>query len=889
MSEKSNELDIHEIERKWQDYWEKEEIYRYDPDSKKPVFSIDNPPRYASGKLHAGHAVHYTHIDFVARYKRMRGYNVFFPLCFDVNGMPIEVNVEKKYGIRMREYDRHKFIKLCEEFAQSNIGEMIRQFKVLGESMDPSIYYQTDDPNYRRLTQISFIRLYKKGEIYKGDYPVNWCPRCGTALYDAEVEYKKNITNLNYVIFRVKETGEDLIIATTRPELLATCQLVAINPRDERAEHLVGKTAISPIYERELKIVADERVDPEFGTGVVMICTIGDKDDLQWIFKYGLKFEKGIDEEGRMTDITGPYAGLTIKEARERIIKDLKERGLLVKQEEIEQNIGVCWRCGTPIEFIHKKQWFLKTLDHKEKILEMADEIKWYPEFMKIRLREWVESLSWDWVISRQRYFATPIPVWECERCGYIIPAEEEQCYVDPTITPPPVEKCPKCGGPLKGSEDVFDTWMDSSITPLYNTFWMRDEEKHQRLFPMSLRPQSHDIIRTWAFYTMLRSYLLTGKKPWNEIMMGGFILAPDGSPMHTSKGNVVDPLEIIKDYGTDPIRYFAAMCTLGKDSPFRMKDVKRGRQVIIKLWNIMKLVSRAFEGEYEKIMDIKWRASTDIPLHTIDKWLLTEYSRMVEIATKSADNYEFDKVVRSATDFLWHSLADNYLEAVKYRIYTEKDPGLLYTLYHSSLGLIKVLAPFMPHITEELYQRYFIKLEGIKSIHISSWPEPLLKEKEAWKRGERLFEIISAVRRWKNSERIALGSEIGRVTLIGPSLDFTEEELYDLKEAVKAKEIKVMMEAEVKERVDGIKLKFDLLGPKFREKTSIITKFVKSGEWKEKSDEILREGVLRVPTESGEIVVPGEFFDVVKGWTLEGRDVGRISIGEVLIIIDKT
>jgi len=224
MANGSDNLDIHAIEKKWQDWWEREEIYRFDPKSERPVFSIDNPPRYASGRLHAGHAVHYTHIDFVARYKRMRGYNVFFPLCFDVNGMPIEVNVEKKYGIRMREHDRHKFIKLCEDFAEENIEEMKRQFKVLGESMDPSIYYQTDSPDYRRLTQISFIKLFKRGEIYKGDYPVNWCPRCGTALYDAEVEYKKNLTNLNYIKFRVKETGEPLIIATTRPELLATCQ-----------------------------------------------------------------------------------------------------------------------------------------------------------------------------------------------------------------------------------------------------------------------------------------------------------------------------------------------------------------------------------------------------------------------------------------------------------------------------------------------------------------------------------------------------------------------------------------------------------------------------------------------------------------------------------------
>ncbi len=887
MANGSDNLDIHAIEKKWQDWWEREEIYRFDPKSERPVFSIDNPPRYASGRLHAGHAVHYTHIDFVARYKRMRGYNVFFPLCFDVNGMPIEVNVEKKYGIRMREHDRHKFIKLCEDFAEENIEEMKRQFKVLGESMDPSIYYQTDSPDYRRLTQISFIKLFKRGEIYKGDYPVNWCPRCGTALYDAEVEYKKNLTNLNYIKFRVKETGEPLIIATTRPELLATCQLVAVNPSDERASTLVGKKAITPIYGREIPIVADEKVDPDFGTGVVMICTIGDKDDLQWVFKYGLKLEKGINEEGRMTEITGPLSGLTIKEARERIIQILKERDLLLKQEEIEQNIGVCWRCGTPIEFIHKKQWFLKTLEHREAILRMADDIKWYPEFMKTRLVDWVNSLSWDWVISRQRYFATPIPVWECENCGYILPAEEEQCYIDPTVTPPPVEKCPKCGGTLKGSEEVFDTWMDSSITPLYNTFWGRDEGMHKRLFPMSLRPQSHDIIRTWAFYTMLRSYLLTGKKPWEEIMMGGFILAPDGTPMHTSKGNVIDPLEIKEEYGTDPIRYFAAMCTLGKDSPFRLKDVKRGKQIIIKMWNIMRLVARCYEGIASRtLMELVRKSPEDIPLHTIDKWLLTHYSRMVKTATESADRYEFDKVVRAASDFLWHTLADNYLEAVKYRIYSEKDPAVIYTLYNVTFGLMKIFAPFMPHITEEIYQRCFRSLEEVKSIHLTLWPTPILEDPVATDKGEKIFEMISAVRRWKNTERIPLGEEITAVSIAG-DISLNAEEMRDFKEAVRARQVRAARIEDLKETILDIKLKFNLLGPVYKEKTSEITRFVKEGRWREQR-EYLAKGFIKVPVKGEDVTVPEDYFEVVKGWTLEGRDVNKVKAGSTLLLIEK-
>ncbi|HDI23796.1 MAG TPA: valine--tRNA ligase, partial [Thermoplasmatales archaeon] len=572
------DYDQKQIERKWQEKWQRMKIYHFDFESDKPIYSIDVPPRYASGPLHAGHAVHYTHIDFVARYKRMRGYNVFFPLCFDVNGIPIEERVERKLGITRKDIDRHKFIKLCSEFAEKNIKKMIEQYIKLGESMDPTIYYQTDAEYYRRLTQISFIEMYEKGLIYRGEFPVNWCPRCMTAMADAEIQYVERETSLNTIKFYFKndqpeqilkyhgigrdEKGFYVEIATTRPEMLPSCQIVAVHPKDERAPWLVDQILKVPFFDKEVKIVEDESVDPNFGTGIVMICTIGDKEDLKWVFKYKLPMEMCIDEEGRMTEICGKYKGLKIEEARKKIIEDLEREGYLIKKEPLKQNVGVCWRCKTPVEFILTKQWFLKTLPFKDLVLKTSNDIKWYPEFMKKRLEEWVNSLEWDWVISRQRYFATPIPIWECQNCGEIILARKEDCYVDPTRDPPPVEKCPKCGGKLKGSEEVFDTWMDSSISPLYNTFWHRDEKLFKKLYPMSLRPQAHDIIRTWAFYTILRCTLLTGEKPFENIMMGGFILSEDGTPMHASLGNVIDPLEIIEEFGTDAFRCYAASCS---------------------------------------------------------------------------------------------------------------------------------------------------------------------------------------------------------------------------------------------------------------------------------------------------------------------------------------
>ncbi|HEX17311.1 MAG TPA: valine--tRNA ligase, partial [Thermoplasmatales archaeon] len=768
------DYDQKEIERKWQERWQRMKIYHFDFDSDKPVYSIDVPPRYASGPLHAGHAVHYTHIDFVARYKRMRGYNVFFPLCFDVNGIPIEERVERKLGITRKDIDRHEFIKLCSEFAQKNIEKMKEQYIKLGESMDPTIYYQTDAEYYRRLTQISFIEMYEKGLIYRGEFPVNWCPRCMTAMADAEIQYIERETTLNTIKFYFKdeqpeqvlkyhgigkdERGFYVEIATTRPEMLPSCQIVGIHPKDERAPWLVDQVLRVPFFDKEVKIVADESVDPNFGTGIVMICTIGDKEDLRWVFKYNLRMEMCIDEEGRMTEICGRYRGLKIEDARKRILEDLEREGYLVKKEPLKQSVGVCWRCKTPIEFILTKQWFLKVIPFKDLVLKISNEIKWYPEYMKKRLEEWVNSLEWDWVISRQRYFATPIPVWECENCGNVVLARKEDCYVDPTRDPPPVDKCPKCGGKLKGSEEVFDTWMDSSISPLYNTFWHRDDKLFKKLYPMSLRPQAHDIIRTWAFYTILRCALLTGKKPFESIMMGGFILSEDGTPMHASLGNVIDPLEIVEEYGADAFRCYAASCSLGEDNPFRRKDVVRGRRLLKKIWNVERFISQFLPKEKPKMPD---------ELRLMDRWILTKYSKLVKRCTELMDRFEFSQAMKEMEYFLWHELADHYIEMVKNLLYRGKHmESIGFAIYNVGLGMIKLFAPFFPHITEEIYHRYYKDKEGEESIHVSEWPRELLVDELAEREGEFIKEIISAIRRWKGKKGMALNAPIERVMI---------------------------------------------------------------------------------------------------------------------------
>ena len=866
-----SQYDPASIESRWQQKWKEWEVYRFDPASDRPIYSIDNPPRYTSGSLHLGHATGYSLIDFAARYRRMRGYNVFFPLCFDVNGTPTEVKVEKKHGINKLDLPREEYRRLCSEFANGFIEEMTHHFEILGESMDPSIYYQTDAEYYRRVTQISFVKLFHKGLVYKGDFPVNWCPRCMTALADAEVEYRDNVTKLNYIPFRIDGGDEEMIIATTRPELICTCKVVAVHPDDQSKAHLVGKELVTPIYGRKVKVIADAKVDPSYGTGNVMICTIGDKDDLEWVMKYNLPMEKAIDEFGRMTDISG-YAGMTVVEARAAIIEDLRQRGLLLKQEDNPQNLSICWRCHTGVEYLQVPQWFLKTLDFKKEVMARAEEIRWFPEFMKIRLEDWVNSLEWDWILSRQRIFATPIPLWECERCGKAVVADEEQCYVDPTLDDPPMDSCPECGGPLKGCTDVFDTWMDSSGSALYNCFWERDEKLFQKMFPMSMRPQSHDIIRTWAFYSILRTHQIADAIPWEDIMIHGFIMSPDGTPMHSSLGNVIDPLPILQEYGADAMRYYACTCSLGIDHAFREKDVVRGRKLCNKLYNIGRFVGRMFQSK--PTMPTELRAS--------DRWILSRYSQTVQRCTEYLDAYQFDKAMREVESFTWHELADHYIEMSKGR----EDDAVRYVLYTVLLGVTKLMAPFMPHVTEDVYQDHFRALEGVVSLHVSAWPEPVLTDAHAEAVGESLKDVIAAIRAWKSDQKMALNAPLQLVELIGPAAVDLEEGRADIMETVKAASLNIEAEAEITEKVVGVKPVHARLGPSFKGAAKQVIARLAAMDPAQVAESV-RSGGLEMDIEGQMLVVTAEHVGFETVLLLHGRQVQTLQVGGVLVALE--
>jgi valyl-tRNA synthetase len=884
------------IEMKWQKLWEEMKIYHFNFSSNKPPYSIDVPPRYASGPLHAGHAVHYTHIDFTARYKRMKGFEVFFPLCFDVNGIPIEERVERQLNITRKDIDRHEFTRLCSEFANKNIKTMIDQFRILGESMDPTIYYQTDAEYYRRITQISFIELFNKNLIYRGKFPVNWCPRCMTAMADAEVVYKDNTTKLNMIKFYFKEDqphqiltyqgiGKDekgayIEIATTRPEMLPSCQIVAIHPTDDRAAWLEGKIVLVPIFDKEVKIVQDDVVDPDFGTGIVMICTIGDKEDLNWVFKYKLPLEMSIDEEGKMTEICGPYQGMRIKDAKEAVIQDMKKQNLLIAQKTLDQNVGVCWRCKTPIEFINAKQWFLKTTDFKKMVLKSSNNMHWYPEFMKIRLEEWVNSLEWDWVISRQRYFATPIPIWECEACGEVVLARIKDCYIDPTIDSPPVQACPSCNGNLIGSDDVFDTWMDSSISPLFNTFWHRDDEKFEKLYPMSVRPQAHDIIRTWAFYTILRCNLLTDNKPFENVMMGGFILSEDGTPMHASLGNVIDPLHIIDKYGTDAFRCYAASCSLGEDNAFREKDVIRGKKLLRKIWNVEQFIKQHIASE----------TYIERPsLTLLDSWILTKYSMMVEKVTEQMDVFDYSQAMKQIEYFLWHEFADHYIEMVKAYIYNEKNvESYQYTLYTIGLGLLKLFSPFFPHITEELYQMIYKDIEGVNSIHISNWPDAICINKQDFETGESVKNYIAQVRSFKSKQGIPLNAPLlSMATYADESVIIQlETQRFLITETLKIPKDHqfIVGKPNIDEVIAEITPNFAKIGPELKNESKALVSYLKSNQealislMKDQQDITWKDIPLDLSVNKNESLIESNYIIIKKELQVKGYEQQKIA-----------
>ena len=753
-------------EPKWQRWWTEKGVHSFKaPEPNRPTYSIDTPPPYPSGEFHVGNGLNWCYFDFVARYMRMTGHNVHFPQGWDCHGLPTEVNAEKTFKVRKNDVPPAQFVEMCRKLTEETIARMKATIIRLGTSTDWNLEYRTMDPSYYKLTQASFVRLFNAGYIYRGEHPVNWCPRCETAIAEAEVEHIQRQGSIHFIRFG---TGDmELEIATTRPELLAACVAIAVHPEDKRHSHQAGKKIDVPLFRRSVPILTDQEVDQSFGSGAVMVCTFGDKMDVKWQNKYGLPLIRALAGNGRLTEEAGEFKGLKIEEARKKIIEKLTADKRLVKTESLTQSIGVCWRCKTPVEIISRPQWFMKTREMTEKVGEWADKLKWVPPFAKQRLVDWANSLDWDWVISRQRVFATPIPLWYCNTCGNILLAKETDLPVDPRRESPKSD-CAKCGSnDLKGETDVLDTWMDSSISAAVHAGWPDHPSLFDRLFPADLQPNGLDIVRTWDYYLLVRSLALFGKAPFKTLLINGMVRGTDGRMMHKSYGNYVESGEVLGKFGADAFRQWsAAGGSTGYDTPFRWTEVEHGKKFLTKLWNVARFILSNLPPSTPRIKPDQ--------LTSLDKWLLASLHKMIVDVTESLENFQFNNALESIREFTWHSLADNYLEAVKYRLLSETDgagrEAAQYCLYESLSTICKLIAPICPHISESIYQELPNDKQA-ESVHLNQWPEsnPSLLNQTWIKEGKLVIDTIASGRRKKAEKGLALKTPLKALVIRGP------------------------------------------------------------------------------------------------------------------------
>ncbi len=761
-----------ESEPRWQEYWSSNGIFKFHPDSGKPVYSIDTPPPTVSGKIHMGHVFSYVQAEAMARYHRMKGMEVFYPFCFDDNGLPSERFTEREKGVRAQDMPRSEFVKMCLEVTKG-AEEMFRDLWTrFGFSCDWDLLYTTIDPWVQRIGQRSFLRLNEKGLVYRKESPTLWCPECQTAVAQAETEDREFPSVFHDLDFPMADGTGSIPIATTRPELLPACVAVFVHPDDGRWRDMVGRKVTVPVFGREVEILADPKVDPEKGSGAVMCCTFGDTTDIEWWQDYGLELRIILDRRGHMNSLAGFLEGMYWKKARRVLVERLQEEGFLRDGKDITHSVNVHERCGTPLEYLVNKQWFVRILDQKQRLLDRGAQINWYPAHFRVRFDHWVQNLKWDWCISRQRYYGVPFPVWFCSECGRPVFAREEDLPVDP-LEDTPSSTCPDCGGSdFQPESDVMDTWATSSLTPQINARWGEENER-EGLLPMSLRPQAHDIIRTWAFYTITKAHLHSDHIPWRDVMISGHALNPSGEKMSKSKGNVAgDPLLALEQYSADELRYWSCSSKLGSDVLFSQEVLGDGRRLVTKLWNAVKFGA-------SRLQDYDTEAKVE--LRPFDAWILSSFTETAAAATSSMEEYEYSSAMNRTEHFFWKLLCDNYLEIAKKRLYSEDDQdgrrSAQYALYSVLYGCLRLFAPVLVHITEELYQAIFKPLEGHESIHVAPWPSPEFTDPDALRYGNMSLGIIEEARRFKSENNLSMAASLDTLEVQAPA-----EELQGLK-----------------------------------------------------------------------------------------------------------
>ncbi len=751
-----------ELEEPIYSEWKEKEPYKFDRKSKKPSYSIDTPPPYLNTPIHIGHATTYALMDMFARYRRMKGFNVLFPLGLDKNGLPIEMAAEKKFGIKFNKMPRGEFISKCKQVLDDAGMKSLNSFLRLGIGFNSwrlgtgiGEIYETDSPDYRALTQETFIDLWNRKLIYEEERVNNYCPGCRTTIADAEIEYVDLPSHFNDVKFGVKETGKEIIIGTTRPELIASCGAVIFHPDDKRYRNLDGKTALTPIYGREVRIFSHPSASMEKGTGLVMMCSAGDTSDIRFFREMNLKPVISINEDGTMNDNAGFLKGLKVSDARDAIIEELKKRNMLVKQVQTTHRTPVCERSNDAVEFISMKEFYLKQVEFKDEMLKIASKLNFFAESSRQMLVDWINSVSMDWPISRRRYYATEIPLWYCKKCSAVIVPEKGK-YCQPWKEAPPIKKC-KCGSTeFRGEERVLDTWFDSANSPLYVLKYRRDADFFKNSFPCTLRPQGKDIVRTWLYYTLLKGYLLTEKSVFRDVWINYYVVDEHGKKMSKRKGNVIDPQKILDQFGAEPFRLWAAVEGSITASDFRCSPerIEGAGKTVVKLWNVAKFISMFPEPKSGKTTEL-------------DSWILSELNALVRACNDGYEKYDFHAPATLLRHFIWETFASHYLELVKNRAYNESgafkkegQEAAIDTLYACLYTLLKLLAPITPMLTYKIYR----DLTG-KDIHFEEFPKSE-KAAAANINTQELINLNSEIWKAKKDKGLSLKAEVAEATV---------------------------------------------------------------------------------------------------------------------------
>jgi valyl-tRNA synthetase len=756
-------------ERKWYAFWEENGLFHAEVDKSKTPFSIVIPPPNVTGQLHMGHALDNTLQDILIRTKRMQGYNTLWMPGTDHAGIATQIKVEEvlaKEGQSRYDLGREKFIEKVWEWKHQYGSRIINQLKHLGASCDWQRERFTMDEGCSKAVREVFVTLYEKGLIYQGNRITNWCPRCNTALSDIEVEHEEKPGNLYHVRYQVKDSKDEFVtVATTRPETILGDTAVAVHPDDARYRNLVGKKLVLPLVGRELPIIADEYVDPSFGTGAVKVTPAHDPNDFEMGLRHNLPQVVVISPDGTMAADTGRYAGMDRYECRKALVNDLKEAGYLVKIDEHMHAVGHCQRCSTVVEPLVSKQWFVKMKPLAEPALEAvtSGRIKFVPErFTKIYVN-WLENIR-DWCISRQIWWGHRIPAWYCQ-CGEVTVSRED------------VKVCPKCGGKVEQDPDVLDTWFSSALWPFSTMGWPEKTEELAQFYPTSVLVTGYDIIFFWVARMIFMGLEFQKEIPFKHVFIHGLVRDSEGRKMSKSLGNGIDPLDVIEKYGADTLRFtLITGNTPGNDMRFYWERVESSRNFANKIWNASRFVLMNLEGFDSTVKPQNYTLA--------DRWILSRYAKTVAEVTANMERFELGEAARSLYEFIWNEYCDWYIETAKARLYNKEDAAARataqYVLWYVLSNTLKLLHPFMPFITEAIWQH--LPHEG-KSIIIAPWPEeqPSLIDNEAEEQMTLMMETIKAIRNMRAEVNVPPGKRsevILQVSAEAKTL-FTENDQY--------------------------------------------------------------------------------------------------------------